>query len=131
MLAVGRDRCAVRTRTGFRVCVPTSLLGACCGPLHLECKPVRRAGLGIGQTSVRQDEGSGVAGIDTRSRLGQCLQCVLRTGIMPVLNIRNLATEVHARLRMRAALANRSMEAEARAIRQIGLLKRGRAQARP
>ena len=35
---------------------------------------------------------------------------------MPVLNIRNLPTEVHARLRMRAALAHRSMEAEARAI---------------
>lgn len=35
---------------------------------------------------------------------------------MPVLNIRNLPAEVHARLRMRAALAHRSMEAEARAI---------------
>ena len=35
---------------------------------------------------------------------------------MPLLNIRNLPTEVHARLRMRAALAHRSMEAEARAI---------------
>jgi plasmid stability protein len=35
---------------------------------------------------------------------------------MAVLNIRNLPTEVHARLRMRAARAGRSMEAEARAI---------------
>ena len=35
---------------------------------------------------------------------------------MPVLNIRNLPAEVHARLRMRAAEAHRSMEAEARAI---------------
>jgi plasmid stability protein len=36
--------------------------------------------------------------------------------IMPVLNIRNLPAEVHARLRVRAARAGRSMEAEARAI---------------
>jgi plasmid stability protein len=35
---------------------------------------------------------------------------------MPVLNIRNLPGEVHARLRVRAARAGRSMEAEARAI---------------
>jgi plasmid stability protein len=35
---------------------------------------------------------------------------------MPVLNIRNLAPEVHARLRLRAARNGRSMEAEARAI---------------
>ncbi len=35
---------------------------------------------------------------------------------MPVLNIRNLPAEVHTRLRMRAAEAGRSMEAEARAI---------------
>jgi plasmid stability protein len=35
---------------------------------------------------------------------------------MPVLNIRNLPAEVHARLRARAAGAGRSMEAEARAI---------------
>ncbi|MGH8478600.1 MAG: FitA-like ribbon-helix-helix domain-containing protein [Gammaproteobacteria bacterium] len=35
---------------------------------------------------------------------------------MPVLNIRNLPAEVHARLRIRAAEAHRSMEAEARAI---------------
>jgi plasmid stability protein len=35
---------------------------------------------------------------------------------MPVLNIRNLPPEVHAHLRVRAARAGRSMEAEARAI---------------
>jgi plasmid stability protein len=35
---------------------------------------------------------------------------------MPVLNIRNLNEDVHARLRLRAARAGRSMEAEARAI---------------
>lgn len=35
---------------------------------------------------------------------------------MAVLNIRNLPDEVHARLRLRAARAGRSMEAEARAI---------------
>jgi plasmid stability protein len=35
---------------------------------------------------------------------------------MAVLNIRNLSDEVHARLRVRAAMAGRSMEAEARAI---------------
>jgi plasmid stability protein len=35
---------------------------------------------------------------------------------MAVLNIRNLPNEVHARLRIRAAKAGRSMEAEARAI---------------
>ncbi len=35
---------------------------------------------------------------------------------MPILNIRNLPAEVHARLRMRAAKTHRSMEAEARAI---------------
>jgi plasmid stability protein len=35
---------------------------------------------------------------------------------MKVLNIRNLPDEVHARLRLRAAAAGRSMEAEARAI---------------
>ena len=35
---------------------------------------------------------------------------------MAALNIRNLPTEVHARLRVRAAKAGRSMEAEVRAI---------------
>lgn len=35
---------------------------------------------------------------------------------VPVLNIRNLPAEVHARLRMRATEAHRSIEAEARAI---------------
>lgn len=35
---------------------------------------------------------------------------------MAILNIRNLPDEVHARLRLRAAKAGRSMEAEARAI---------------
>jgi plasmid stability protein len=35
---------------------------------------------------------------------------------MPVLNIRNLPAEVHARLRVQAARAGHSMEAEARAI---------------
>ena len=35
---------------------------------------------------------------------------------MAVLNIRNLPNAVHARLRVRAAKAGRSMEAEARAI---------------
>lgn len=35
---------------------------------------------------------------------------------MAVLNIRNLPMEVHARLRVRAARAGRSMEAEARVI---------------
>jgi hypothetical protein len=35
---------------------------------------------------------------------------------MAVLNIRNLPDDVHARLRIRAAKAGRSMEAEARAI---------------
>jgi plasmid stability protein len=35
---------------------------------------------------------------------------------MAILNIRNLPEEVHARLRLRAAQAGRSMEAEARAI---------------
>ena len=35
---------------------------------------------------------------------------------MAVLSIRGLPEEVHAALRMRAALAGRSMEAEARAI---------------
>ena len=35
---------------------------------------------------------------------------------MPMLNIRNLPPEVHVRLRVRAARAGRSMEAEARAI---------------
>jgi plasmid stability protein len=35
---------------------------------------------------------------------------------MAVLNIRNLPDEVHARLRIRAAKAGRSMEAEARKI---------------
>jgi plasmid stability protein len=35
---------------------------------------------------------------------------------MSVLNIRNLPDEVHRRLRVRAAEAGRSMEAEARAI---------------
>ena len=39
-----------------------------------------------------------------------------RETIMPVLNIRNLPAEVHARLGVRAARAGRSMEAEARAI---------------
>jgi plasmid stability protein len=35
---------------------------------------------------------------------------------MAVLNIRNLPDDVHARLRIRAAKAKRSMEAEARSI---------------
>lgn len=35
---------------------------------------------------------------------------------MATLNIRNLSDEIHARLRVRAAKAGRSMEAEARAI---------------
>jgi plasmid stability protein len=35
---------------------------------------------------------------------------------MAVLNIRNLPSDVHVRLRIRAAKAGRSMEAEARAI---------------
>jgi hypothetical protein len=35
---------------------------------------------------------------------------------MAALNVRNLPDEVHARLRIRAAKAGRSMEAEARAI---------------
>ena len=35
---------------------------------------------------------------------------------MAVLNVRNLPEEVHSRLRIRAAKAGRSMEAEARAI---------------
>jgi plasmid stability protein len=35
---------------------------------------------------------------------------------MGILNIRNLPDDVHARLRVRAARAGRSMEAEARAI---------------
>ena len=35
---------------------------------------------------------------------------------MAILNIRNLSEEVHRRLRVRAAKAGRSMEAEARAI---------------
>ncbi|MDJ0755750.1 MAG: Arc family DNA-binding protein [Ardenticatenaceae bacterium] len=35
---------------------------------------------------------------------------------MAILNIRNLPDEVHAQLRIRAAKAGRSMEAEARAI---------------
>jgi plasmid stability protein len=35
---------------------------------------------------------------------------------MPVLSIRNLPAEVHARLRVRAARAGHSIEAEARAI---------------
>ncbi len=35
---------------------------------------------------------------------------------MAVLNIRNLPDDIHARLRIRAAKAGRSMEAEARAI---------------
>ena len=35
---------------------------------------------------------------------------------MAALNIRNLPSEVHARLRVRAAKAGRSMEAEARSI---------------
>ena len=35
---------------------------------------------------------------------------------MPTLNIRNLSEAVHRRLRIRAAQAGRSMEAEARAI---------------
>ncbi|RNE64238.1 FitA-like ribbon-helix-helix domain-containing protein [Cryobacterium tepidiphilum] len=35
---------------------------------------------------------------------------------MPMLTVRNLDPEVHARLRERAALHGRSMEAEARAV---------------
>ncbi len=35
---------------------------------------------------------------------------------MAILNIRNLPDETHARLRVRAAMAGRSMEAEAREI---------------
>jgi len=40
---------------------------------------------------------------------------------MAVLNIRNLPRKVHNRLRIRAAKANRSMEAEARAILTRGV----------
>lgn len=51
---------------------------------------------------------------------------------MPVLNIRNLPSEVHAGLRVRAARAGRSMEAEARAILTRAVLqaegRRGAAQ---
>jgi hypothetical protein len=36
--------------------------------------------------------------------------------MMAVLNIRNFPEEIHAKLRVRAAMAGRSMEAEARAI---------------
>jgi Antitoxin FitA-like, ribbon-helix-helix len=42
---------------------------------------------------------------------------------MAVLNIRNLPDEVHAKLRVRAAEAGRSMEAEARAILTAVILK--------
>jgi plasmid stability protein len=49
------------------------------------------------------------------------LNIPIRTGekgvsIVAVLNIRNLPREVHVRLRVRAARAGRSMEAEARVI---------------
>ena len=37
---------------------------------------------------------------------------------MPVLNLRNLSTALHQRLRLRAARHGRSMEAEAKAILQ-------------
>lgn len=42
--------------------------------------------------------------------------------IMPVLNIRNLPAEVHARLRIRSARAGRSMETEARAILAVACI---------
>ncbi len=44
-----------------------------------------------------------------------------------MLNIRDLPTEVHARLRIRAAEAGRSMEAEARAILAEACLEDARA----
>ena len=42
---------------------------------------------------------------------------------MAVLNVRNLPEEIHAKLRVRAAKAGRSMEAEARAILTAVILK--------
>lgn len=42
---------------------------------------------------------------------------------MPVLTIRNLPADVHARLRVRAARAGRSMEAEARAILTVACME--------
>ncbi|MFQ6016644.1 MAG: hypothetical protein ACE5KF_00460 [Kiloniellaceae bacterium] len=45
---------------------------------------------------------------------------------MPTLNIRNLPDEVHARLRVRAAEAGQSMEAEARAILAAAVRGQGR-----
>ncbi len=42
---------------------------------------------------------------------------------MPVLNIRNLPPEVHTGLRVRAAKAGRSMEAEARSILTRAVLR--------
>jgi plasmid stability protein len=41
---------------------------------------------------------------------------------MAVLNIRNLPEEVHAQLRIRAAMAGRSMEAEARHILTVTVM---------
>lgn len=42
---------------------------------------------------------------------------------MAILNIRNLPNEVHARLRLRAAKAGRSMEAEVRAILTAAVMR--------
>lgn len=42
---------------------------------------------------------------------------------MAVLNIRNLPEEVHAQLRIRAAMAGRSMEAEARHILTVTVME--------
>ena len=42
---------------------------------------------------------------------------------MAVLNVRNLPEEIHVKLRVRAAKAGRSMEAEARAILTAVILK--------
>jgi len=56
----------------------------------------------------------------SRSRLGNAsidsTDCIAYLGRMATMTIRNLPDEVHARLRMRAAKAGRSMEAEVRAI---------------
>ena len=45
---------------------------------------------------------------------------------MAILNIRHLPDKVHARLRVRAARAGRSMEAEARAILTAACLDEGK-----
>ena len=48
-----------------------------------------------------------------------CLDCivyVVYNDIMAIVNVRNLPDDVHAKLRIRAAIAGRSMEAEVRAI---------------